>query len=93
VSDQTDRRQVQSRCATAHRTDLESPWDEPSVVERRFLVEDLVDLVRFYPGRLTVQVASELPFPVTLEELGSPVGSKPIVSQARREKMQPRNVG
>jgi hypothetical protein len=53
--------------------------------ERRFLVEDLVDSVRFYPDRLTVQVASALPFLVTLEEVGLPAGSEPLVSEARRD--------
>ena len=54
--------------------------------ERRFLVEDLVNSVRSFPDRLTVQVASALPFLVTLEEVGSTAGSKTLVSEARRGK-------
>jgi hypothetical protein len=51
----------------ARRTDLESLWDETSVAERRSLAEDSVDSVRFYPDRLTIQVAGALPFQVALE--------------------------
>jgi hypothetical protein len=54
--------------------------------ERRFFVEDLVNSVRSYPDRLTVQLASALPFLVTLEEVGSTAGSKPVVSEARRHR-------
>jgi hypothetical protein len=54
--------------------------------ERRFPVEDLVDSVRCYPDRLTVQEESALRFLVTREEVGSTAGSKPLVSEARRDR-------
>ena len=63
--------------------DLESLWEEASVAERRILVEDLVDSVRFYPDRLTVQVAGAPPILVTLEEVGLHPGSRPVVSENR----------
>jgi len=63
--------------------DLETLWEEATVSERRILVEDLVDSVRFYPDRLTVQVAGAPPILVTLEEVGLHPGSRPVVSESR----------
>ena len=65
--------------------DLESLWEEANATERRLLVEDLIDTVNFYPDRLAVQVAGAPPLLVTLEEVGLHAGSKPVVSEARRE--------
>ena len=69
--------------------DLESIWEEATVAERRILVEDLVDSVRFYPDRLTVQVAGAPPILVTLEEVGLHAGSRPVVSETGLEPTRP----
>jgi site-specific DNA recombinase len=65
--------------------DLEAIWNEASLVERRTLVEDLVDSIRIYPDRLTVQVTGAPPILVTLDEVGLRGGIKPVVSEGRRQ--------
>jgi len=65
--------------------DLESLWEKANATERHLLVEDLIDSVSFYLDRLAVQVAGAPPLLVTLEEVGLHAGSKPVVSEARRE--------
>ena len=62
--------------------DLERLWQTASTAERRTLVEDLVDAVRIYPDRLTVQIAGSPPILVTLDEVGLAPGCKPVVSEA-----------
>ena len=47
------------------------------MAERRILVEDLVDSVRFDPDRLTVHVEGAPPILVTLNEVGLHAGSRP----------------
>jgi hypothetical protein len=63
--------------------DLDEIWNEASLVERRTLVEDLVDSIRIYPDRLTVQVTGAPPILVTLDEVGLRGGIKPVVSEGR----------
>ena len=59
--------------------DLENLWETATATERRTLVEDLVDAVRIYPDRLTVQIAGSPPILVTLDEVGLAPGCKPVV--------------
>ena len=63
--------------------DFDEIWNEASLVERRTLVEDLVDSIRIYPDRLTVQVTGAPPILVTLDEVGLRGGIKPVVSEGR----------
>ena len=65
--------------------DLESIWEHATEVERRTLVEDLVDSVHIYPDHLTVQVAGAPPIVVTLAEVGLRAGTKPVVSEGGLE--------
>jgi hypothetical protein len=63
--------------------DLDAIWNEASLVERRTLVDDLVDAIRIYPDRLTVKVTGAPPILVTLDEVGLRGGIKPVVSEGR----------
>ena len=69
--------------------DLERLWQAASETERRTLVEDLVDAVRIYPDRLTVQISGSPPILVTLDEVGLAPGCKPVVSEAGLEPARP----
>ena len=64
--------------------DFERLWEAASPSEQRTLVEDLVDSVRIYPDRITVEVAGAPPFIVALDEVGLTQGCKPVVSEGRR---------
>ncbi len=60
-------------------------WERADSKERRTLVEDLIDSVRIYPDRLTVQVVGAPPIIVALDEVGLRGGIKTVVSEARRK--------
>jgi hypothetical protein len=69
--------------------DFDEIWTHASVAEQRLLVEDLVDAVRIFPDRLTVQVAGAPPILVTLQEVGLTQGCKPVVSETGLEPTRP----
>ena len=69
--------------------DLERLWEAATATEQRTLVEDLVDAVRIYPDRLSVQIAGSPPILVTLDEVGLAPGCKPVVSEAGLEPARP----
>jgi len=64
---------------------LDSIWVEATLAERQILIEDLVDSVRFYPDRLTVEVVGAPPILVTLKEVGLHTGTRSMVSETRRQ--------
>jgi site-specific DNA recombinase len=63
--------------------DIDSFWAEATNAERKILVQDLVDEVRIYPDRISVQVAGAPPIVVMPEEVGLRVGSRSMVSESR----------
>jgi len=65
--------------------DFDAIWAHATAAEQRTLVDDLVDAVRIFPDRLTVQVAGAPPILVTLDEVGLRPGIKPVVSESRRQ--------
>ena len=69
--------------------DVEVFWEEASPAEQRVLLADLVDAVRIFPDRLTVEVNGAPPLLVTLEEVGLNPGSRPVVSEAGLEPARP----
>jgi len=56
------------------------------VAEQRLLVDNLVDAVRIFPDRLTVQVFGAPPILVTLDEVGLRPDIKPVVPETRRDR-------
>jgi site-specific DNA recombinase len=71
------------------RLDFNEIWKRASVTEQRVLVEDLVDAVKIFPDRLTVQVVGAPPILVTLDEVGLHPGIKPVVSETGLEPTRP----
>ncbi len=69
--------------------DVDRIWKEATLVERRALVEDLIDSVRVYPDRILVEVAGAPPFTIALDEVGLTQGCKPVVSEAGLEPARP----
>lgn len=63
--------------------DIEPFWTEATEAERKILVEDLVDEIRIYGDRITVQVAGAPPIIVMPDEVGLRAGSRPMVSETR----------
>jgi hypothetical protein len=61
-------------------------WDAATPPELRTLTNELIDSVNFYPDGLTVQVVSAPPIRVAFDEKGLRSGSKPVVSEARRDR-------
>jgi hypothetical protein len=49
---------------------FEELWDVASVVDRRILIEDLVDSVNIFPDHLTVRNDGASPTLVSLQEVG-----------------------
>ena len=72
---------------------LDSIWVEATLAERQILIEDLVDSVRFYPDRLTVEVVGAPPILVTLKEVGLHTGTRSMVSETRRNRHHPLATG
>ena len=65
------------------RLDFEEIWKHATASEKKLLVDDLVDAVRIFPDRLTVQVVGAPPILITLDEVGLRPGIKPVVSESR----------
>ncbi|HEY5303024.1 MAG TPA: recombinase family protein [Acidimicrobiales bacterium] len=69
--------------------DIDAIWAEANNAERKILVQDLVDEVRIYPDRITVQVAGAPPIIVMPEEVGLRPGSTSVVSETGLEPTRP----
>ncbi|MGC2486479.1 MAG: recombinase family protein [Acidimicrobiales bacterium] len=71
------------------RLDVEAIWAEATERERQVLVDDLLESLRIFPDRLSVQVVGAPPILVTLEEVGLQAGCKPVVSETGLEPTRP----
>ncbi|MFY9782642.1 MAG: hypothetical protein WAK12_03800 [Acidimicrobiales bacterium] len=69
--------------------DIDLIWDSASASERRTLIEDLLDSIRFFPDQLTVQISGAPPILVTLEEVGLRGGGRSVVSETGLEPTRP----
>ena len=69
--------------------DVEEIWSHANASERRILLDDLLDSIRIFPNRLTVQVAGAPPILVTLEEVGLRSGGRSVVSETGLEPTRP----
>ncbi|HVB69900.1 MAG TPA: recombinase family protein [Acidimicrobiales bacterium] len=69
--------------------DFDQLWQCADPKERRTLVEDLIDAVRIYPDKLTVQIVGAPPIIVALDEVGLRGGIKTVVSEAGLEPARP----
>jgi hypothetical protein len=64
-------------------TDVERLLAEATDIERRVLVEELLESVAMYPDHLEITVSGTPRLNVTLEEVGLTGGGSLVVSEAR----------